>query len=110
MNYFLYPLGLLYGSILKVRRYFYQQKWLKSYSFPVSTIGVGNLRVGGTGKTPHIEFLIREFANNYTLLATLSRGYGRSSKVIYWHLPSRKANALRKAGDEPLQFLQNSHY
>ena len=106
MNYFLYPLGLLYGSILKVRRYFYQQKWLKSYSFPVSTIGVGNLRVGGTGKTPHIEFLIREFANDYTLLATLSRGYGRLSKgyLLASTLPQSQRTA-RNLGDEPLQFF-----
>lgn len=66
----------------------------------IPVINVGNLSVGGTGKSPHIEYLIRQLASKYHT-ATLSRGYGRSSRGFYIADDSSDA---RKIGDEPLQF------
>jgi tetraacyldisaccharide 4'-kinase len=56
---------------------------LKSYTFNVPIIAVGNLSVGGTGKTPQIEYLIRLLSENFSV-ATLSRGYKRKSEGFYW--------------------------
>jgi tetraacyldisaccharide 4'-kinase len=72
----------------------------EKFGFPV--ISVGNLSFGGTGKTPHIEYLIRLMSNR-TLTATLSRGYGRESKGFI--LASRRSN-VKYIGDEPLQFVK----
>jgi tetraacyldisaccharide 4'-kinase len=65
-------------------------------------ISVGNLSAGGTGKTPHIEYLIRLLKTDFKI-ATLSRGYGRKSKGF---LESSKLSAAMEIGDEPMQFIQ----
>jgi tetraacyldisaccharide 4'-kinase len=75
---------------------------LKSYAFPLPIIAVGNLSVGGTGKTPQIEYLIRLLSNKYSV-ATLSRGYKRQSKGFILADASVNAAIL---GDEPFQFFQ----
>ena len=74
-----YPLSLLYGFIICVRNILFDWHILPSESFPVSVICVGNLAMGGTGKTPHTEYLIRLLQKDYKV-AVLSRGYGRKTK------------------------------
>lgn len=80
----------------------YDEGILKSYSFDLPVIAVGNLSVGGTGKTPQIEYLIRLLSEHYKI-ATLSRGYKRKSEGFV--LADEKANA-EILGDEPFQFYQ----
>ena len=100
MKYLLYPFSLLYAAIIGLRNLFYETGLLKATSFNLPVINVGNLSVGGTGKTPHIEYLIR-LLSPYLNVATLSRGYKRKSKGF--QLIGLNDDAL-KAGDEPLQF------
>lgn len=94
------PFALLYGASISLRNIFYEAKLLKSTSFAIPVINVGNLSLGGTGKTPHIEFLIRLLAP-YLPVGTLSRGYKRKSKGFRMVTLSDTA---KEAGDEPLQF------
>ncbi len=98
----LFPFAILYGFITSVRNYLYDKGILKSYSFDIPVIAVGNLSVGGTGKTPQIEYLIRLLSPNYKV-ATLSRGYKRRSEGFI--LADANANA-ETLGDEPFQYFQ----
>ena len=98
----LFPLAILYGIITSVRNYLYYKGILKSYSFDIPVIAVGNLSVGGTGKTPQIEYLIRLLSPHYKV-ATLSRGYKRKSEGFI--LADANANA-EILGDEPFQYFQ----
>lgn len=95
----LVPFSLLYGLIVFVRNRLYDTGVFPSFSFQVPVIGVGNLSMGGTGKTPHIEYLIRLLGNKYRL-AVLSRGYGRKSRGFLEVTPEMDATL---SGDEPLQ-------
>ena len=96
----LFPFSWLYGGIVWLRNKFFDWNWVssKSYDFPV--ICVGNLSVGGTGKSPMIEYLIRLLKDKYST-ATLSRGYKRKTKGFY--LVNKNDEAIN-TGDEPLQF------
>ena len=96
----LFPFAILYGFITSLRNYLYDKGILKSYSFDVPVIAVGNLSVGGTGKTPQIEYLIRLLSPNYKV-ATLSRGYKRQSEGFI--LADANATAAT-IGDEPFQY------
>ena len=98
----LFPFSILYGIITSIRNFLYDSEILKSYSFDVPVIAVGNLSVGGTGKTPQIEYLIRLLSDKYKV-ATLSRGYKRKSKGFV--LADKTSNALT-LGDEPFQYFQ----
>jgi tetraacyldisaccharide 4'-kinase len=98
----LFPFAILYGFITSLRNYLYDKGILKSYSFNVPVIAVGNLSVGGTGKTPQIEYLIRLLSPNYKV-ATLSRGYKRKSEGFV--LADANANA-EILGDEPFQYFK----
>lgn len=98
----LFPFAILYGFITGIRNFFYDKGILKSYSFSIPVIAVGNLSVGGTGKTPQIEYLIRLLSEHYKI-ATLSRGYKRKSEGFV--LADKNANA-ETLGDEPYQFFQ----
>ncbi len=105
MNFFrklLFPFAVLYGFVTSVRNYLYDKGIFKSHTFDVPIIAVGNLSVGGTGKTPQIEYLIRLLSDKYKL-ATLSRGYKRKSKGFV--LADADSNAA-VLGDEPYQFYQ----
>jgi tetraacyldisaccharide 4'-kinase len=97
----LFPLSLIFGIIIRLRNLLYDYRILKSTSFPVATIGVGNLSTGGTGKTPHIEYLIRLLKNDYRT-ATLSRGYGRNTKGFLMAKENCDASII---GDEPMQYF-----
>ncbi|MEM9836246.1 MAG: tetraacyldisaccharide 4'-kinase [Bacteroidota bacterium] len=94
------PFSLLYGLGVSTRNWFYRRGLLKSISFNVPVISVGNLSVGGAGKTPHIEYLIRSL-NPYLNIATLSRGYRRKTKGFLQVQPHMDAEMV---GDEPLQY------
>ena len=83
-----------------MRNYLYDLHILKSESYPFPVICVGNLSVGGTGKTPMIEYLL-ELLLPSQKVATLSRGYGRKTKG--YRLVTSEENAVN-VGDEPLQF------
>lgn len=98
----LFPFAFLYGLITAIRNFLFDKGILKSYSFDLPIIAVGNLSVGGTGKTPQIEYLIRLLSENYRV-ATLSRGYKRKSEGFV--LADANANA-EILGDEPFQFFQ----
>ena len=96
----LFPFSILYGGIVWFRNFLFDCGVLKSYSFELPVIAVGNLSVGGTGKSPQIEYLIRLVSNSYTV-ATLSRGYKRQSEGFI--LADAHSNAVT-LGDEPFQF------
>ncbi len=94
------PFSVLYGAVLSLRNILYETEILKSTRFNIPVISVGNLSLGGTGKTPHIEYLIR-LLKDYIVVGTLSRGYKRKTKGFRW--VEVRDNALQ-TGDEPLQF------
>ncbi|MES2620786.1 MAG: tetraacyldisaccharide 4'-kinase, partial [Bacteroidota bacterium] len=96
----LYPVALVYGAVTSFRNYLYDSKALKSVRFDFPVIGVGNLSAGGTGKTPHIEYLLFQLQYTYKV-ATLSRGYGRKSYGFLMADPNSSASVI---GDEPRQF------
>lgn len=96
----LMPFALLYGLGVSLRNAFYRMGLLKSLTFSVPVISVGNLSVGGAGKTPHIEYLIMSL-RDHLHMATLSRGYRRKSRGFLEVLPRSNAE---QSGDEPLQF------
>ena len=98
----LFPFAILYGFITSTRNFLFDRGILKSYSFDLPVIAVGNLSVGGTGKTPQIEYLIRLLSDKYKV-ATLSRGYKRQSEGFV--LANSASDALQ-LGDEPFQFYQ----
>lgn len=96
----LFPFSLLFGLIVIVRNYLYDKNILKSVSFNLPIISVGNLSVGGTGKSPMVEYLVRQLFTNYQL-ATLSRGYKRKTKG---YALANEATTALEIGDEPMQF------
>lgn len=100
----LYPFALIYGAVAAFRRWMYRRGLRKAYQAPIPTIGVGNLSVGGTGKTPHVEYIIR-LLPEYKI-ATLSRGYKRKTKgfVLANDIDPQQLSA-EMIGDEPLQFF-----
>jgi len=98
----LFPFAILYGFITSLRNYLYDKGILKSYSFGIPIIAVGNLSVGGTGKTPQIEYLIRLLSPKYKV-ATLSRGYKRKSEGFILADADVTAEIV---GDEPFQYYK----
>ena len=98
----LLPLSILFWAVLFLRSYFYQKKWLRSATFGIPLITVGNLAVGGTGKSPLIEYLIELLKNRYQI-ATLSRGYRRRTKGYAYAKPNVTALEI---GDEPLMLYR----
>ncbi|ALD22607.1 tetraacyldisaccharide 4'-kinase [Hymenobacter sp. DG25A] len=96
----LLPLSWLYAGIMSVRNWLYEAGLLTSARFPVPLISVGNLRVGGTGKTPHVAWVVLELLKMEEEPAILSRGYGRRTKGYRLVKPTDTAATV---GDEPLQ-------
>lgn len=104
LRFILFPIAVIYGMIASLRRFFYRKGWCKTYIPIIPTIGVGNLSMGGTGKTPHVEYLIRLLEPKLTL-ATLSRGYRRKTKgFVLANDFSDNTLSAETIGDEPLQF------
>ena len=96
----LFFLTPLYYLITVVRNILYDLSFYKTTKFQVPTIGIGNLAVGGTGKSPMVEYLIDLLSNKYSI-ATLSRGYGRNTKSF---IIANEKSTHSDIGDEPLQF------
>jgi len=97
---FLYPFALIYGALVWLRNRLYDAKFFTSISFSVPVITVGNLSTGGTGKTPHVEYLVRLLQYRFRV-ATMSRGYKRHTQGFL--VADENSNALR-IGDEPMQY------
>ncbi|WP_028898139.1 tetraacyldisaccharide 4'-kinase [Prevotella sp. HUN102] len=99
INKSLLPLSWLYGLGVGVRNELFELGVLKSRSFDVPVISVGNITVGGSGKTPHVEYLIN-LLKDCTQVAVLSRGYKRKSRG---YVLAEKDTPMREIGDEPFQ-------
>ncbi len=98
-RYILYPFSVIYSSVIWVRNKMFDKNILRSSSFNFPIICVGNLALGGTGKTPMTEYLIKLLKKNYQV-ASLSRGYKRKTKGFA--IADAKTTAL-DIGDEPMQ-------
>ncbi len=94
-----FPLSLLYALGVFLRNRFYDFGWLSSREFTTPVVCVGNLSLGGTGKTPMTEWLIKRLSPSKKL-AVLSRGYRRKTRGF--RIVNRD-NSVAEAGDEPLQ-------
>lgn len=96
------PASWLYGGVMGVRNWLFESKLLKSEEFDIPVIGVGNITVGGTGKTPHVEYIVNNLAYEYKV-AVLSRGYKRKTKGF---VLANSKSTPQTIGDEPYQIYQ----
>ena len=96
----LYPISLIYGLLVSIRNILFDIGILDSKVYKIPTIGIGNLSIGGTGKSILVDYLINLFKSDYHI-TTLSRGYNRDTKG-YIHANSR--STAYEIGDEPFQF------
>lgn len=101
LRFLLFPFALVYWCATALRNLLYSKGIYKSSEFDLPIISVGNLSTGGTGKTPHVEYLIRLLKNDYHV-ATLSRGYGRKKGGFQ---KATLSSTSKDIGDEPLQFF-----
>ncbi|SFF92881.1 tetraacyldisaccharide 4'-kinase [Prevotella sp. KH2C16] len=98
----LIPLSWLYGIGVRFRNWLFDVGILKSKAFDIPVISVGNITVGGSGKTPHVEYLIRLLQDKIKV-ATLSRGYKRKTRG---YVLADDNSTVREIGDEPYQMKQ----
>ncbi len=103
LTWLLLPLSWLYAGVAAVRNWLYDRGWKKSAAFAVPLVNVGNLRVGGTGKTPHVAWLVEELLRQGHRPAVLSRGYGRRTRGPRLAAPPDSAATV---GDEPWQYFE----
>lgn len=96
----LFPFSLLYGIVIYLRNKCYDSGLLSSSAFDITVISVGNLAIGGVGKTPHVAYLIELLQPNFKV-ATLSRGYKR---VTSGFILSNENSSAEDIGDEPLLY------
>jgi tetraacyldisaccharide 4'-kinase len=102
-NWILFPISLVYWIISSTRNLFFEIGVFKQNKFNIPIIGVGNITVGGTGKTPHSQYISQILQNNFKI-AILSKGYGRKTKGFkYVNIDSN----CDDVGDEPLQMKKN---
>jgi tetraacyldisaccharide 4'-kinase len=99
-RFLLLPFSLLYGLAVAIRNWLYDKKITRAATFSFPLICVGNLSVGGTGKSPMVEYLI-ELLQPHFKVATLSRGYKRKTKGYGL---AKEATTALEIGDEPMQF------
>ncbi|MCR4765420.1 MAG: tetraacyldisaccharide 4'-kinase [Bacteroidaceae bacterium] len=100
----LVPASLIYDGVTRFRNLLYNKQWLTTKSYPLPVICIGNLAIGGTGKTPHTEYLIQLLQSKGLQVATLSRGYKRKTKGF---LKANMQSSVSDIGDEPWQLLHN---
>ena len=100
VRFLLFPFAILYDLVTSIRNFLFQKGIFESTSFSIPVFVVGNISVGGTGKTPQIEYLIRLLKDNYRV-AVLSRGYKRKTKGF---LLLNEEHKVDEVGDEPLQY------
>ncbi len=101
MHWILLPFSIIYGIVVFIRNKLFDTGWIKSKSFDIPVINIGNISVGGTGKTPHTEYLI-SILNKYKV-AVVSRGYKRKTKGF---VEASTNSKVTDVGDEPLQIKQ----
>jgi tetraacyldisaccharide 4'-kinase len=102
LKYFLLPFAWLFNLVTRLRNYLYDIGHKKSFQFDSVVISVGNLNVGGSGKTPMVEYLVNLLSSQFKV-ATLSRGYGRKTKGF--RIADQQDDA-RTLGDEPYQLFR----
>lgn len=102
LPYILKPASWIYGTVTEVRNWLFDHNVLPSEQFEVPVISVGNITVGGTGKTPHVEYLAGMLSSSYKI-AVLSRGYKRKTKGFV--LANNKSTP-DTIGDEPMQIYK----
>ena len=102
INKALRPLSWIYGLGVRLRNTLFSMGVLKSRAFDVPVISVGNITVGGTGKTPHVEYLV-QLLQDLCRVAVLSRGYKRKSKG---YIKATAQSTMPEIGDEPYQMMQ----
>ncbi len=98
----LLPLSLIYGFIIYIRNRLYDYGFFKSTQFNIPVLSIGNITVGGTGKTPHVEYLADLLKSEFKV-ATLSRGYKRKTKGF---ILADNQSTAKEIGDEPRQIKQ----
>lgn len=103
MNLLLWPAAMLYDGVTRARNFLFDHGWLRQEQFDVPVISVGNLAVGGTGKTPHVEMIVGWLLDAGYRVAVLSRGYGRDSRG---YRCIDEDSTARDVGDEPLQMYR----
>ena len=99
---FLQPLSIIFGLITYIRNRLFDYDVIQSHEFEIPVISVGNINVGGTGKTPHIEYLVSILKNEFSI-AVLSRGYKRDTKDF---IIADTNSTVYEIGDEPRQIKQ----
>ena len=99
LSFILFPVSLIYGVVVFIRNKFYDYNIFSSHSFNIPVIAIGNITVGGTGKTPHVEYLAGLLKKEFGP-AILSRGYKRKSRGFQW---AEVNSTVDQIGDEPLQ-------
>ncbi|MBQ8487175.1 MAG: tetraacyldisaccharide 4'-kinase [Prevotella sp.] len=102
INRWLLPLSWLYGIGVGFRNFLFEVGLLKSHDYKTPVISVGNITVGGTGKTPHVEYLVRLLQDKMRV-AVLSRGYKRKSRGF---VMATSETPMKQIGDEPYQMKQ----
>ena len=102
INDWLLPFSWIYGSIVRFRNWLFDMGLKKSKSFSIPIISVGNITVGGSGKTPHVEYLIR-LLHDKAKIAVLSRGYKRKS---HGYVLAEESTTMPEIGDEPFLMHQ----
>ena len=102
INWLLTPLSWLYGLAVSIRNLLFDTNVIEEKAYAIPVIAVGNITVGGTGKTPHVEYLIRLLRNHFRV-AVLSRGYKRKSRGF---LLAKPETPMQQLGDEPYQIKQ----
>lgn len=99
------PIAIIYGFFVRLRHLFFNIGILKSHTYKIPIIGVGNLVMGGSGKTPQVENMTRFLFDEFRV-AILSRGYGRKSKG---YLKANQYSSYEDIGDEPMQYYRKFH-
>ena len=105
MSIILLPIAWLYGGVLRLRHKLYDWHLLRSKRFDLPVICVGNLALGGTGKTPHVEYLIRLLGGDHDV-CVVSRGFGRKTKGFR---RAESDSTFADLGDEPMQYFHKFH-
>ncbi len=106
MHWYLFPFAILYGIGVSFRNILFDLHIFKSKQFKTPVVSVGNLAVGGTGKTPHTEFILK-YLQEEKKIAVLSRGYKRKTKGYFEVKTKSKAS---ESGDEPLQMKRKFNH
>lgn len=99
LTYFLWPVSLVYGLLVWIRKRLYRIGVFRSQRLPVPVIVVGNVFVGGVGKTPLVIALVKRLTDQGLHVGVLSRGYGRADERARWVTPQ---SLVQEVGDEPL--------